>query len=76
MDKIIQATEANRSFSRILREVAAGDRFTVTSRGRPIARIVPAQAVDREAAKQALLKHLDEVPVRHLGRFKREDAYD
>ena len=42
MEKTIQATEANRQFSRILREVAEGDTFTVTSHGRPIARIVPA----------------------------------
>ncbi len=40
MEKVIQATEANRQFSRVLREVADGDMFTVTSHGRPIARIV------------------------------------
>lgn len=34
MEKIIQATEANRHFSRILREVAEGDSFTRTSHGR------------------------------------------
>ena len=58
MEKVIQATEANRHFSRILREVAEGDTFTVTSHGRPIARIVPAEAKGSEAAKQRFLEYL------------------
>ena len=49
VEKVIQATEANRHFSRILREVAEGDTFTVTSHGRPIARIVPPR---RRAARR------------------------
>lgn len=76
MEKTIAAAEANRNFSRILREVGAGDSFTVTSHGRPVARIVPAGAVDREAAKQRLLQCLAEVKPMNLGKFNREDAYD
>ena len=41
MDRIISATEANQRFSELLREVAEGVSFTVTSRGRPVALQVP-----------------------------------
>jgi prevent-host-death family protein len=76
MEKVIQATEANRQFSRILREVADGDTFTITSHGRPIARIVPAEPKGSEAAKQRLLDHLRSQPALEMGPFKREELYD
>lgn len=76
MDTLIQASEANRHFSRILREVADGARFTITADGRPIARLVPAILPDRAAALRALLRHLDTVQPGHHGPFRREDAYD
>ncbi|HET7880490.1 MAG TPA: type II toxin-antitoxin system prevent-host-death family antitoxin [Acetobacteraceae bacterium] len=76
MNKVIQATEANRHFSRILREVEQGDSFTVTSHGRPIARIVPATSQDREAAKQRFLEYLRQQPLLEMGPFRREDLYD
>jgi prevent-host-death family protein len=76
VEKVIQATDANRHFSRILREVAEGDTFTVTSHGRPIARIVPAEAKGSEAAKQRLLEHLRSQPAVEIGPFKREELYD
>jgi prevent-host-death family protein len=76
MDKIIQAAQANRQFSRILREVAAGDSFTVTSHGRPVARIVPAEAKGSEAAKQRLLEYLRQQPLVEIGPFRRKELYD
>jgi prevent-host-death family protein len=76
MEKVIQATAANRSFSRILREVAQGDSFTVTSHGRPIARIVPVQGKGSEAAKQRLLDHLRSQPAMNIGPWTREELYD
>jgi prevent-host-death family protein len=76
MEKTIQASEANRQFSRILREVGEGDSFTITSYGRPVARLVPADAPDREAAKQTLLARLRTQQALNLGPFKREEAYD
>jgi prevent-host-death family protein len=76
MEKVIQATAANRSFSRILREVAQGDSYTVTSHGRPIARIVPANAKGSEAAKQRLLEHLRSQPAMNIGPWTREELYD
>jgi prevent-host-death family protein len=77
MEKTVQASEANRQFSRILREVGEGDTFTITSHGRPVARIVPAgQAPDREAAKQRLLARLRSQPITPGEPWTREDLYD
>ena len=76
MEKIIQATAANRSFSRILREVARGDSYTVTSHGQPIARIVPAQPKGSEAAKQRFLEYLRQQPTMEIGPWTREELYD
>ena len=76
MEKLIQATEANRHFSRTLREVAEGGTFAVTSHGRPIARIVPAEAKGSEAAKQRFLEYLRKQPAVEIGPFKREELYD
>jgi prevent-host-death family protein len=63
-------------FSRVLREVAEGDTFTVTSYGRPIARIVPAEVKGSESAKRRLLEHLRSQPTTEIGPFKREELYD
>lgn len=52
MDKSISAAEANRQFSRILREVKGGDIYTVTARGEPVARIVPVGA-DQDSERKA-----------------------
>jgi prevent-host-death family protein len=76
MEKVIRATEANQQFSRILREVAEGNTFTVTTHGRPIARIVPAQAKGSEAAKRRLLEHLRSQPAVDIGPWTREELYD
>jgi prevent-host-death family protein len=76
VDKVIQASEANRQFSRILREVREGDTYTITAHGRPIARIVPAVAKGSEAARQRLLERLRNQPTMEIGPFKREELYD
>ncbi|MEA3037988.1 MAG: hypothetical protein QOE79_501 [Sphingomonadales bacterium] len=76
MDRAISASEANQRFSELLREVAEGESFTVTSRGRPVARVVP---VDREGEKQAvksLLERLRRLPRRHSGPWSRGDLYE
>jgi len=76
MEKVIQATAANRNFSRILREVAQGDSYTITSHGRPIARVVPAHTKGSEAAKQRLLDHLRSQPAMNIGPWTREELHD
>jgi prevent-host-death family protein len=79
MDKPISAAEANRNFSRVLREVREGSSFTVTSHGKPVARIVPTDAEDakRAAAWDGLLTRLKRQPARERERtWTRDDLYD
>lgn len=37
----VSLKEANQQFSRLIREVESGERFVITRRGRPVARILP-----------------------------------
>lgn len=77
--KTVSAADANRHFSKLLREVDAGQTVIVTSRGRPVAEIrpvVPTQPAERRAAWDALFAHLDAQPALNLGRFSRDEAYD
>jgi prevent-host-death family protein len=41
----VGAREANRSFSKILREAESGKAVTITRNGKPVARLVPAPPV-------------------------------
>ena len=57
----ISAADANRGFSRVLREVREGASYVVTSHGRPVARVTPYDAVSpesRAAAREALFERL------------------
>jgi prevent-host-death family protein len=76
--KAIPAAEANRRFSELLRKTQEGETFLVTSRGQPIATIAPADRAltEREAAKQRLLRHLDEQETLNVPRWTREELYD
>jgi prevent-host-death family protein len=77
MDRSVSASEANRQFSRILREVSEGESYTVTSHGRPVARIVPADAVpDRAAARKRLFDRLQSQPLTPGPKWTREELYD
>ena len=78
MTKTISAAEANRQFSRILREIAEGDSYVVTSHGRPVARILPfAESTQRKrAAKARLLARLRSQRVITIGPWKRDDLYE
>ncbi|GLK47213.1 hypothetical protein GCM10017620_01860 [Brevundimonas intermedia] len=80
MERIITATEANREFSRIFREVASGESYVVTARGKPLVRITPATAGEqtddeRVARLHALVDDLAALPARAPGRITREDGY-
>lgn len=75
MDRAISASEANQRFSELLRDVAAGESFTVTSRGKPVARVTP---VDRDGARRSvdrLLGFVEGLPLRRAGDWKRDDLY-
>ncbi|MCL2454730.1 MAG: type II toxin-antitoxin system prevent-host-death family antitoxin [Micrococcales bacterium] len=56
----VSATEANRSFSRLLGQVSRGETVTILSRGRPVAVLSPVDVATarREQAKVALLERL------------------
>jgi len=60
--KIISASDANRHFSKLLREAGRGEVITVVSRGRPVVTIAPVSGRDRSeriAARRALVERLE-----------------
>jgi prevent-host-death family protein len=77
--KTVTAADANRQFSKLLRDVEEGQEVTITSHGRPVARIVPASDKTREqrqAAKKLLLERLRSQPALNLPRVTRDEIYD
>lgn len=78
MDQPIPAAEANRHFSRLLREVRDGRSYVVTAHGKPIARIVPCTAADaaRATARTALLRRLAAQPAIDIGPWTRDALYE
>jgi prevent-host-death family protein len=79
MSAVVSASEANRSFSSLLRQVARGQRFTVLSHGRPVATIAPAESASgsRAALRRALLARLAQQPATGEPRsWTRDELYD
>lgn len=79
MDRAISSAEANRAFSRLLREVRdEGLSFVVTSHGKRVARIGPVSDSDagRQRARAALLTRLASQPVQDAGRWTRDALYE
>jgi prevent-host-death family protein len=76
MDRAVTATEANQRFSEILREVAAGNSVTVTSRGKPVARIVPLEAEDRKERIRQLVEKVKTWPPTYVAPWTRDELYD
>jgi prevent-host-death family protein len=82
-DAVISATEANRSFSAILRRAKAGETIAITDRGKVVARIEPekdeaeeeAKRAERLKAWQATEARLRSQPPLNLGKFSRDWAY-
>ncbi|HKK00668.1 MAG TPA: type II toxin-antitoxin system prevent-host-death family antitoxin [Desulfuromonadales bacterium] len=76
--KTISAADANRHFSRLLREVSQGEDYTVVSRGRPVATIRPAKPADaeRRSAKAALLARLRAQAATGSRTWGREELYE
>jgi len=76
---VVSASEANRSFSTLLRQVAQGQRFTVLSHGRPVATIAPAaeSTASLGVSRRALLARLATQPASGEPRsWQRDDLYD
>ena len=78
MEEAVSAADANRKFSHILRSVREGHSFVVTSHGRPVARIVPADKHEgvMSDARAALLARLQSQPVVNAGRWTRDELYE
>lgn len=76
MDRAISASDANQRFSELLREVAEGESFTVMSRGRAVARVLPVDRVSEERSIDWLLNFVTTLPVRHSGDWSRDDLYE
>ena len=76
--KTVTAAEANRQFSKILREVRAGETVLVTSHGEPVATIAPANATRaaRAEAKRRLMEDLRAQPTLDLPRIARDELHD
>jgi len=65
----IGAYEAKTKLPELLRQVRAGRRFTITSRGEPVADLVPSarsRGVDRAAAVRRLRAFMLAEPVRNV----------
>ena len=78
MDKAISAADANRNFSKLLRDVREGQSYVVTSHGRPVAKITPAGSRSdvEERSRAALLARLRAETVVDVGRWTREELYE
>jgi prevent-host-death family protein len=78
MSKAVSAADANRDFSKLLREVRDGKSIVITNHGKPVAKIVPFVVQDRvrNAAKKTLLARLRSQPALNLGRWTRDDLYE
>lgn len=76
MDRAISASEANQHFSQLLRGVAEGESFTVMSRGRPVARVLPVDRVQGQRSLERLLQFVKGLPIRHSGNWSRSDLYE
>jgi len=81
MERSITATEANREFSRVFNEVANGETYVVTARGKPVMRMVPVhtETADEDAKRRKVHSLVDELamfPLRAPGRIIREDGYE
>jgi len=79
MNKIVTASEANRQFSKLLREVGNGETYTITSHGEPVATLAPSPAKvqkERELAKKRLMRHLRAQRPMNIGPWTREELYE
>jgi prevent-host-death family protein len=78
MEKPVSAADANRKFSKLLRSVREGHSYVVTSHGRAVAKIVPAEndGGNTRGARAALLKRLRSERVVKIERWNRDELYE
>jgi prevent-host-death family protein len=79
MGKAVSAADANRDFSKLLRQVRDGRSYIITNHGKPVARMIPVNANDqiRAAARGTLFTRLESqsatVPI---GPWTRDELYE
>jgi prevent-host-death family protein len=78
MEEAVSAADANRRFSLLLRGVREGHSYTVTSHGKPVARLIPAGKHEDmvTSARSTLLSRLEKQPVIDVGRWTRDELYE
>ncbi|PWC63612.1 hypothetical protein TSH7_12895 [Azospirillum sp. TSH7] len=78
-DSLVSAAEANRDFTKMLREVEGGARITITKDGKPVAILSPAAAsmdVDRSHAHRRMMDLLAQgLPLDFRGGVDRDDVH-
>lgn len=78
MSHTVSAADANRDFSKLLRDVRNGNSVVITNHGKPIAKIIPFEAGDRvrAAARKILLARLRSQPAIDVGPWTRDELHD
>ncbi len=76
MDEKLSVTQAKRRFRLLLQSVREGRSYELTSRGKPIARIIPAVQETLPGARAALLARLADQPIVPTGRRARGELYE
>lgn len=76
--KTVSASDANRYFSTLLRDVGKGETFEIVSRGRAVAVMSPVSASQgaADAAKTRLLQRLCSQPRKASEAWTRDELYD
>ena len=74
----VRAVDANRQFSRVLKQVSQGEEFLVISRGKPVATITPVKRADNAhlAARKLLLNRLAEQETTGIRTWSRDELYE
>ena len=58
--RTVTAREANQSFSKLLRDVAAGEEVVITLRGKPVARLEPVGQPIESPEREAVIRRMVE----------------
>lgn len=76
--KTISAADANRYFSTVLKDIAAGEKILVVSRGKPVAKIVPVNEdlSARKSARAGLLSRLSGQMPTGRRNWTRDELYE
>ncbi|SPD72458.1 Prevent-host-death family protein [uncultured Desulfobacterium sp.] len=74
----ITTTDANREFSKLLRDVMNGSEVMILSRGKPVAKITSVSSVtfERNALKKHLLSRLKAQVATGARNWTRDELYD